>query len=293
MEALAVDTKLARLIARSELDYMKAWFKAVEVQPGNPLGVETREFGNATALMAKSIPDSPLFNRVLNPDPGVTDAIEDILFFYHQNGIPCRVDVSPYHVSTDFLTKLDVSGLYQSRFHSMLYGALPLVPSVVPPGISIRKVLRRDLDLFAAVFIKAFGRSWGGTELTTQRIAESTRFLYGSPGWELYLAFHEETPAAIGMLYVQDMIASLAGGATIPVMRNKGCQSALIRKRIADAAALRSTLTVAQAVTGWKSHLNLQRAGVRTAYTKAVWTEKGTGHQCRVSSIEAQGSRGM
>src|SRR5438876_705387 len=53
-------------------------------------------------------------------------------------------------------------------------------------------------------------------------------------GWHLYLATVDGKPAAAAALTVGDGIGLLANAATMPAFRGRGCQAALIRRRIAD-----------------------------------------------------------
>jgi GNAT superfamily N-acetyltransferase len=96
--------------------------------------------------------------------------------------------------------------------------------------------------------------------------------MYGLPGWHFYIAFVEEVPAAIALLHIQGKTASLAAGATMPQFRGKGCQMALIQQRITDAAEAECTLVVTQERAGTASQRNMERVGLRVAYTKALWT---------------------
>jgi hypothetical protein len=66
-------------------------------------------------------------------------------------------------------------------------------------------------------------------------------------------------------------VGLLANSATVPAFRQRGCQTALIRRRLADAAEQGCELVAAQCAFGGASQRNLERAGLRIAYTKAVW----------------------
>ena len=89
--------------------------------------------------------------------------------------------------------------------------------------------------------------------------------------WRLYLATLDGTPAAAGILSVHGSVGYLAAAATAPAFRGAGCQSELIARRIADAHALACELIVGQCEYGSVSHRNMHRAGLRLAYTKAIW----------------------
>jgi hypothetical protein len=100
--------------------------------------------------------------------------------------------------------------------------------------------------------------------------------LYSRPGWHLYLAFVEEAPAAVALLHIQDQIVSLVAAATVLQFRGRGCQAALLQQRIVDADDAGCTLLVTQTRVGTASQRNMERAGMRVAYTSTIWRTLGT-----------------
>lgn len=68
-----------------------------------------------------------------------------------------------------------------------------------------------------------------------------------------------------------DGIGHLANASTMPGYRGLGCQTALIERRLQDAAAAGCSRASVVAMWDSQSHRNLARAGFRTVYTKAVW----------------------
>jgi GNAT superfamily N-acetyltransferase len=90
-------------------------------------------------------------------------------------------------------------------------------------------------------------------------------------GATLYLATVGVRPAAAAALFVEHGIGHLANASTLPHFRGRGCQTALIERRLRDAAAAGCSRASVVAAWGSQSHRNLVKAGFRTAYTKAVW----------------------
>ena len=93
----------------------------------------------------------------------------------------------------------------------------------------------------------------------------------GQPGWRLYLARVDGVAGASAALTIGDGLGYLANAATVPAMRGRGCQTALLARRIADAAAEGCDTIASLAEFGSGSQRNLERAGLRVAYTQAVW----------------------
>lgn len=73
-----------------------------------------------------------------------------------------------------------------------------------------------------------------------------------------------------GSVRFTDGIAQLTGAATAPAYRRRGVQSALLRARLADAAAAGCELAVVTTAPGSLSQHNVQRRGFQLLYTRAI-----------------------
>ena len=272
MQAPVITHALAEQLEASKADYIESWLTALRNLPGNPFEVAIEHFGHARAFAARQLAQVGLFNRVIGLIPEDSELLDDILLFYSKQGVGYRIDISPYRVNAQLLAHLAKRGLQQSLFQTQLYSILPLEPPSVSPSITIREVTSQELELFSKVYIAGFREALRGSEAMIQRLGTAVRMLYGSSGWSIFLALVDEEPAGAGLLYVQDSIASLAGGATLPAFRQKGCQTALISHRITRAMAEGCSLLVGQAGVGSVSQMNMERVGLRVAYTRTMWT---------------------
>jgi hypothetical protein len=95
----------------------------------------------------------------------------------------------------------------------------------------------------------------------------------GRPGWRHYLAFDGATPVATGALYVQDGLGWLGWATTLPSHRGRGAQSAIVARRIRDAAALGCRWLVVETAEDTPqepsiSYHNQVRAGFRLAHLR-------------------------
>jgi hypothetical protein len=257
-------------IVQSEVAYLNSWLMNMEEQFDN-CGIQIARFGNACAFALQRVSENPTFNRVIGLTTQDEGHIDSILQWYSENKIPCRIDLCPYQTNRDLLLSLIKHGLRESDYGTVLYGVPSPHISPLPPHIIVRKVHQRDLDLFSDLYAQGFIEFYGGSETNVKLIADSAKVLYGHPGWHLYLAFVEEIPAAVALLHIQDQIAVLVAATTVPQLRGKGCQTALIQQRIADAANAGCTLLVTQTRAGTISQRNMEHAGLRIAYNRAVW----------------------
>lgn len=77
-------------------------------------------------------------------------------------------------------------------------------------------------------------------------------------------------PAGAGSLALHDGIAELFGTSTRPSSRGRGVQTALMRARMATAAAAGCDVIAVHTDPGSASQRNVERAGFRLAYTKVM-----------------------
>lgn len=265
--------ELAMRLERSEAAFWTSRLANVRRHRDNPLGVEIRQVGEATAFIVQALPH-PMLNRVIGLTAGDEGVLDDILSWYRDHGMRCRVDIAPFAHSQDLLACLAERGLYPSGFQTVLYG-VPRSGAYSPPegvivvqvGTGLDPAVRDpfvDLRLKMSDVSEADWAFWKGI----------TEAEYSAAGWRCYVASVGGTPAGIGALYVCDGVGSLAADGTLVAYRGRGCQTALLRARIADAAAAGCELVAAQAEPGSVSQRNIERAGLRTAYTRVIWEER-------------------
>lgn len=138
-------------------------------------------------------------------------------------------------------------------------------PAASLPAESVRELGPEDADLFAATFCDGNG----APPFARPPVARWAL----QPGWRLYLAELDGAPAAAALLVTDDRIGCLAGASTLPAFRGRGCQTALIRRRISDAAAA-GCLEVCALTANPASRRNLERCGLALAYTKTAWRKR-------------------
>lgn len=253
---------VARMVA-AEQQCMTDWLQALADLPDNPFGIVIKSFGHATALVCGTIP-AQVYNRVFGLTVEDREHIPAIIDFYTEHGASPVFDLSPYSippywVEPNVFPALIRHGFYQGAFHQLLYGIPTTDCPPAPPELEIRAVGPADADTFADVYDQV----WGGSG--------AVRVLIQHPRFRCYLAFVEGKPAALGILHVANGVGSMANGLTVPSLRGRGCQTALLHRRIADAARAGCDLLVSQGMPGVTSQNNQLRAGFQIAGSKAWW----------------------
>src|SRR5271166_1551713 len=86
-----------------------------------------------------------------------------------------------------------------------------------------------------------------------------------------FLAELDGQPGAAGSLCIHDGVALFAGAATVPEMRRRGLQAALLRERMRYAFDHGCDLAMMVAEAGSDSQRNAERKGFQIAYTRIKW----------------------
>jgi ribosomal protein S18 acetylase RimI-like enzyme len=121
-------------------------------------------------------------------------------------------------------------------------------------------------------YLDAYVAGWGIAETDRAQFKANVRSWLGQPGWSLYVARLDGEPAAAATLYLKDGVGYLADAATDPDFRGRGLQSALLRRRISDAAAVGADIVFSGAAPLSTSHRNMERAGMRVQFVRSLWT---------------------
>ncbi len=86
-----------------------------------------------------------------------------------------------------------------------------------------------------------------------------------------FLAEVDGQPGAAGVLSIHDGVALFGGAATIPELRRRGLQGALLEARMRYAFEHGCDLAMMVAEVGSNSQRNAERKGFRIAYTRTKW----------------------
>jgi ribosomal protein S18 acetylase RimI-like enzyme len=89
---------------------------------------------------------------------------------------------------------------------------------------------------------------------------------------EPLVSWYRERGTAAATLYLKDGVGYLADATTDPAFRNRGLQSALLRRRIRDAGAAGADTVFSGASPFSASHRNMERAGMRVHFVRSLWT---------------------
>ena len=238
--------------------------------------VRRLEIGGGTAFYAG--PDYPANQMVGMGLYGEVTAshLDEVEEFFRSGGVPSVVVLSPL-AHESLRTLLGERGYGIAEFNSVLIRRLgsdePLTP---PAGIRIERVNNDTVGAWMRAIAEGFAQDI--------KVAEDVFGGFSAlPG---ALAFAASIEGKVvggcgGRIIPEARLAALFGAATIPEYRGRGVQTALIARRLHEAALAGCEYAVVSTQPGSGSQRNMERRGFRLAYTKTVmmrtWKESSDG----------------
>lgn len=260
-----VNDALTRRLDGAAVGFVSEWLAGVAAMPGNPLGLRLATFGRALAAAATGAPELDFLNRV----HGLHDAgrLPEIMGFYSGTGVRPWFEVIPTEEGAEVAGVVALAGAVPISYATFLYGLPDPTPGADQDGPQVRPVEDQEVETFSDVLLRGHGVPEAELPLARAR----QRHWRDQPGWTLYLATVDGEPAAAAVLRAREGVGYLANAATLPAFRGRGCQTALLRRRVADAAVAGCDLVAGQATFGSISQRNMQRLGLLPAFTVTTW----------------------
>ncbi|PAE94600.1 GNAT family N-acetyltransferase [Shouchella clausii] len=253
-------------LEEAETNMLSSRLRAIETIDGNSLGVAIETFGQAYAFSAKRMP-GPAFNTVRGLHKEEERQIGEIISFYEKKELEPQIQLVPGAAGSKVMQALCRQGFCQTGFHSVLAGRCSRQVEERHERIAIRTLKLEDYRLYGHIYTESFGMP----AFFKESVATNNAVLHEERNWTFYLAEVEEEPAGVAALFTSGTIAVLAVCAVLARFRTQGVQQALIARRQADATAAGCTYICGQAGFATTSQRNMERSGLQTIYTKALW----------------------
>ncbi len=228
---------------------------------------EWQQFDGAYAIFDG--PDSPVtqtFGLGLFAD--LTPAmLDDIERFFLDRGASIQHEVSPFAgiPTTDLLC---ARGYRPIEISNVLYRPVEAPTAALPENITVQRVSTSESALWSDLSARGWAHDHPEYLPFLQDLGVVTVARENSPS---FLAFADGVPGATGVLSLHQSVAVFGGSSTIPELRRRGLQSALLRERMRYAAAQGCDLAMMVALPASNSHRNAERQGFRVAYTRTKW----------------------
>ena len=244
------------LTAKAELDYQAA----AAVYPGTSF----RRFGRVAATRLPALPDAAPYNKARGLSLDDIHRLDDITAFYSETGQRPRLEIWAGDDTAELRSRLGARGLSPAAGTATLHARPRTGVPALPPGVQVDEV-GRDNSHYLDILFQGYGMA---SSSGTARDVFARE--HGTPGLRRYLATVDGRPAAAAALFVHGGLSLFVGAATLPAFRRRGCQSALIHRRLGDAAAV-SDLTVVTAAAGSASSANLRSRGFEITHLRTLW----------------------
>jgi hypothetical protein len=234
-------------------------------------GVALRDFGPVQAQVVAELPQAGMLNQALGATlPGVIESGElaAAVEWMSARGAPPHVPVTPDTPAAAEAEAWLVANGFEPGYAWMKFVRDPHPPRFREPnGIEVVEVDAPGQAPFGMIVATAFGAPpW----------AAGFFDLPGRDGWRCYVALVDGTPQGCAAMRIDGGIAEFGMAATLEPGRGKGCQLALLHRRIVDATAAGCRLLFVE--TGERvperpsiSYRNILRAGFEEAYLRPNW----------------------
>jgi hypothetical protein len=238
------------------------------------LGIEVLSYGAATGLRTRAVDDLTV-NRVIGlglSSPMNPLELDQIVDDYAVAGVArVTVHVTPEVQPADAEGMLTARGFRRVRSNVKLcrWTSSAFATTTSGSGLEVRE-LEQPTDEFADIVAMELGVPDALREVVVSSIGHS--------GWHHYLVYDGDRPIAGAALFTHGRGAWCGFAATCPGDRRRGAQTALLHRRVADAARHGcewiSADTVAERPGERNRSLhNMRRAGFELIYDRANWVK--------------------
>jgi len=230
-------------------------------------GSEWRQIAGASAVFDGI--DSPVtqtFGLGLFEDLTAA-SLDEIERFFLSRGAHVDHEVSPL-AGVASLSLFCSRGYHPIEISSVMYQVVERPQDEVASDIQVRLAGPGETQLWAETMAKGWAHEHPEH---LSFLLQTTAISSARDESACFLAEIESQPAAAGSLCIHQGVALFAGAATIPEMRRRGLQGALLRERMRYAFDRRCDLAMMVAAAGSDSQRNAERNGFQIAYTRIKW----------------------
>jgi len=246
----------AVITAKAELDFRRA--------ASSFPGAELRRFGSVIATRLPALPGHVPYNKARGCTANSGRSLAAISTFFTEVGVAPTLEVWAGDASPDLDAILREAGLAPVTRAVTLHVRPAGVSAATTPEVRVAEVGDGD-EAYLETLLDGYGVDPDATVFRRMLTLE-----HRTPGLRRYLATIDSEPASAAALFISAGGSLLAGAATLPRFRGRGCQTALIVRRLRDAAA-DSDLVVATTALASTSRDNLVRHGFQVTHTRTSW----------------------
>jgi GNAT superfamily N-acetyltransferase len=235
-------------------------------------GIELRDFGSLQVTLTRDLPQVPILNLVLGAPEASEADLEYALAWAAEHGVSPCVPLTPELPGSGQAEAWLRERGFEHGYAWMKFVRDPHPPRFPAPAeIEVVELAAVDEGPFGTIAAVGFGMPvWG---------ADFFAHLPGRDGWRCYVARVKGKAQACAAMLIEDGIAEFGIAATLEDARGRGCQTALLHRRIEDAAAAGCNTLFVE--TGERvpdrpsgSYRNILKAGFEEAYLRPSWQRR-------------------
>lgn len=239
-------------------------------------GIEARRFGAIQVTTVAALPAAQMLNLVLGasaPDAVAAGHLAEALDWTESLAVSSYVPVGRQEAEAEAAERLLASRGYEHGYAWMKFARDAHPPRFAAPAdIEVTELSGGGDEAFGMIAATGFGLpAWAASFFAG---------LAGRPDWRCYLAHVDGEPAASAAMLIDGETAEFGIAATLETARGRGCQLALLHRRIRDAVAAGCRTLFVE--TGERSadrpsasYRNILRAGFEEAYLRPNWQLPG------------------
>jgi GNAT superfamily N-acetyltransferase len=193
--------------------------------------------------------------------------LDTIESFFRGHSAPVLHEVSPL-AGVAALEMLCHRGYTPIELSSVLFWPVQGPEPMTAVGVKVRITGPEEKDLWSR--ISARGWSHDHPELM-EFLAQFGAVSAARDHTVCFLAEADGEPGAAGVLCMHEGVALFGGSSTVPELRRRGLQSALLEARMRYAFDQGCDLAMMAAMPGSESQRNVERKGFQIAYTRTKW----------------------
>jgi hypothetical protein len=268
-------------LERTEQRFYREVFEATPRAVAAAHGVQSAEFGPVQATVVTALPGIRALNLVLGAeraDAAAEGFLEEAIEWARQQDasafvlLPELADAGAGAASIDAAEAVLAAAGFAQTVDWMRF-----VRDAHPPRFAVSdevEVVAIDSSDEGSPFATIAALGFGLPAQAASLLAP----IPGLPDWRCYLALIDGEPQGCAALLLDGEVAELGFAATLEGGRRRGCQVALLRRRIEDAAAAAARTLFIETrarVPGHPStsYANVLRAGFEEAYLCHGWTD--------------------
>lgn len=263
-----------RALDEGERHFWRDVWESVPAGIAKEKGVEPRDFGPVQACIVTALPGVGMMNLVLGAtEPGAIEGghLEAAAQWAGSRDVNHYVPVSPGLPETEPAERWLKANGFTDGYAWMKFVRDPHPPRFKAPDVEVVELTDPEQEPFGMIAATGFGLpAWASAFFAN---------LPGRDGWHCYVIRIDGEAQACAAMHIHAGIAEFGIAATLEPARGRGCQLALLHRRILDAIdAGCHTLFVE---TGERvpdrpsaSYRNILRAGFEEAYLRPNWQSR-------------------